>query len=337
MNSGAGHRVLLKSPVVGGTPYDGGGSRCRRRFTDCSPPARRGGGIALGLLALAAAAAFADQLSPIDPDAHYPEGPLWREGKLFYVEYSASNIKTWDGTRVTVWWHKDHCGANALIPFNGHLLVACYDDNSLVELDAARKELRTIHQDSSGKPFVGPNDFAADGHGGIYFSASGVYDIKAPITGAVLHLSTDGRTITEVANTIHYSNGLTLTRDGQHLLVAEMLAGRVLSFPIAADGRLGPRTVWARLQDLAPPTPHEDAYNGPDGVKLGPDGNYYIAQNGSARVLVVDENRKLVRSIGVPTPYVTNIAFGPHGTVFITGAFEQWKPPFPGAVYRWTR
>jgi len=76
------------------------------------------------------------------------------------------------------------------------------------------------------------------------------------------------------------------------LLVAEMLAARILSFPIGTDGTLGPRTVWVRLQDLAAPTPHEDAYNGPDGVKLGPDGNYYIAQNGSGRVLVVDEGRK---------------------------------------------
>jgi len=82
-----------------------------------------------------------------------------------------------------------------------------------------------------------------------------------------------------------------------------MLAGRVLSFPIGADG------------------------------KLGSDGCYYIAQNGSGRVLVVDEDRKLVRIIEVATPYVTNGA----DTVFVTGAFEQWKTPYPGAVYRWTR
>src|SRR5437763_15430447 len=107
----------------------------------------------------------------------------------------------------------------------------------------------------------GHNDFASDGHGGVYFSASGVYDIKAPITGAVLHMAADGKTITEVADTIHYSNGLTLDKGQRHLLVAEMLAGRVLSFPIGADGKLGPRAVWARLQDLAAPTPHEDAYN----------------------------------------------------------------------------
>ncbi len=321
-----------------------------RRRTTCNKtvgehnetiPGERAGYLAAWLLCVCAASApaLAAQLTTIDPDAHYPEGPLWRDGRLLYVDYSTSNIKRWDARHVTVYWHKDGCGATALVAFRDRLLIACYDDNSLVELDASGNEVRTVRQDSSGKPFVGPNDFAADGHGGIYFSASGVYDIKAPISGTVLHMTADGNTITEVANTIHYPNGLTLTKDRQHLLVAEMLAGRVLSFPIALDGTLGPRTVWARLQDLAPPTPHEDAYNGPDGVKLGPDGCYYIAQNGSGRVLVVDQNKKLVRMIEVATPYVTNIAFGPNGsdTVFVTGAFEQWKPPYPGAVYRWTR
>lgn len=293
--------------------------------------------LALALPILHPAPASAAPAAVIDPQAHYPEGPLWRDGKLFFVEYALSNIKVWDGKQATVLWHKDHCGANSLIPFNGHLMVACYDDNALIELDAKAHQIREIRKDGAGKPFTGPNDFAADGHGGFYFSASGAYDIKAPITGTVLHMSADGGSIVELANTIHYSNGLTLAKDQKHLLVAEMLAGRILSFPIEADGSLGVRSVWARLEDLAPPTPHEDAYNGPDGVKLGPDGNYYIAQNGSGRVLVVNEDKNLVRSIDVPTPYVTNMAFGPDDTVFVTGAFEQWKPPFPGAVYRWKR
>ncbi len=287
------------------------------------------------MLLLCGTATAAGPPVAIDPGAHYPEGPLWRNGRLYYVEYSASNIKSWDGHKPQVWWHRDKCGANGLIPYQGHLLVACYDENVLVELDDRGRTLRVIGADSAGKPFVGPNDLCADGHGGVYFSASGVYDIKAPITGAVLHLGADGAP-TVVADTIHYSNGLTLTKDGSHLLVAEMLAGRVLSFEVLGGGALGARTVWARLQDLAPPTPHEDAYNGPDGVKLGPDGNYYIAQNGSGRVLVVSEERRLVRSLEVPTPFVTNVGFGPDGAVFITGAFEQWHPPFAGAVYRWT-
>jgi gluconolactonase len=275
----------------------------------------------------------------IDAHASYPEGPLWDGGRLLYVEYAGNDIKEWDGRQSKVYWRKDHCGANALIHFgDAHILVACYDGNYLVELDAAGKEVRSISKDDSGHPFIGPNDFATDGHGGVYFSASGVYDIKAPIPGAVLHVSADGREVREVAGTIHYSNGLTLSKDGQHLLVAEMLAGRILAFPIEPDGKLGPRVVWARLQDLAPPTPNEDAYNGPDGLKLGPDGNYYVAQNGSGRVLVVNEEKKLLRTINVPTKYVTNVGFGPSGadTLYITGVFDQWKAPYPGTVYRWT-
>ena len=276
----------------------------------------------------------------VDAAAGYPEGPLWHDNKLLYVEYAGPGIKSWDGKRVASFWRGEHCGASGLIAYgHDHILVACYDANAIVELDGDGKQIRTIDKDSAGKPFIGPNDFTADGAGGIFVSASGIYDLKAPISGTILHLSRAGDTLAEVADLIHYSNGLTLSKDGKSLLVSEMLAGRILSFPIQADGTLGARTVWARLQDLARPTPHEDAYNGPDGLKLGPDGNYYIAQNGSGRVLVVDGDKKLVRIITVPTPYVTNMNFGADGagTLYITGVFDPWKTPFPGAVYRWTR
>lgn len=276
----------------------------------------------------------------VDATAAYPEGPLWWDGKLLYVEYAGPGIKVWDGKHARSYWNGEHCGASGLIGYrHDHILVACYDANEIVELDRTGKRIRTLDQDSAGKPFIGPNDFTADRAGGIYVSASGVYDLKAPIGGTILYLSPAKGTLVEVANLIHYSNGLALSKDGKSLLVSEMLAGRILSFPVEPDGRLGPRTVWARLQDLATPTPHEDAYNGPDGFKLGPDGNYYIAQNGSGRVLVVNDDKKLVRIITVPTPYVTNMNFGPDGaaTVYITGVFDPWKAPFPGAVYRWTQ
>src|ERR1700676_390859 len=142
--------------------------------------------------------------------APMPDGPLWQQERLLYVEYPGQGgVRVWDGQRAVTYWAKDHCGPTALIELrNHHLLVACYDANTIVELDQNCKELRSIEQDDAGKPFVGPNDFAADGAGGIYFSASGVFDLKAPITGAVLHISADGRHLVEVANTIHYSNGL---------------------------------------------------------------------------------------------------------------------------------
>ena len=272
----------------------------------------------------------------VDAHAIYPEGPVWQNGHLLYVEYGGPGVKIWDGKEIRTFWTGEHCGPSGLIAFHGtHFLVACYDANTLVELDEHGMAVKIIDGDSSGKPFLGPNDFAAAPDGGVYFSASGVYDIKAPITGAVLFLSAEGRA-TPVADTIHYSNGLTLSKDGGTLLVSEDLAGRILAFPVNPDHTLGRRVVWARLRDLARPTAHEDAYNGPDGLKLGPDGNYYIAQNGSGRVLVVNADKKLVRTLTVATPYVTNMAFGAAGAVYITGVFDPWKAPFPGVVYRWS-
>jgi hypothetical protein len=55
----------------------------------------------------------------IDSQASYPEGPLWDQGRLLYVEYAANNIKSWDGRQVKVFWHRDKCGNNALIHFRG--------------------------------------------------------------------------------------------------------------------------------------------------------------------------------------------------------------------------
>lgn len=292
--------------------------------------------LAAGLLITACQVAPCGPLAVVDDKAHYPEGPHWHRGQLYYVEYSAGNIKTWDGRAVKEFWHGEGCGPSGLASRGEDLLIACYDGNYLLELDPAGRERKRFRVDGEGRAFTGPNDFAPDDRGGLYFSASGAYDVKAPITGAVLYLRADGTSIEQAATLIHYPNGLTLSKDRRNLLVAEMLASRILSFPILSEGRLGPRKVWARLQDIAPPTPGADAYNGPDGLKLGPDGNYYIAQNGSGRVLVANEEARLVRSIDVPAPYVTNMEFGDHAAVFVTAAFEQWKPPFAGIVYRVT-
>jgi gluconolactonase len=273
----------------------------------------------------------------INPSSFYPEGPLWHDGKLFYVEYAKSRVMTWDGKENKQFWQRDGCGANGLAEVSGDaIIVDCYDSNTLVEVNADGKTLQTIASDSAGNPFLGPNDFCQDGKGGLYFSTSGVYDVKAPIQGKVYHMAADGE-ITMLADTIHYANGLTVTQDGKTLLVAEMLAGRILSFPVYSDGSLGPRTVWARLQDIAPMTPGADAYNGPDGVKAGPDGLIYIAQNGSGRVLVADRNAKLVRIVNVPGQYVTNVNFGPTvSTLYITAALDPNNQPYPGEVYEVT-
>jgi len=71
---------------------------------------------ALGSLVAAAAllgAARADTV--LLSEAAYPEGPMWRDGKLLYVEYAGPGIKMWDGRHAVPYWSSEHCGASGLI------------------------------------------------------------------------------------------------------------------------------------------------------------------------------------------------------------------------------
>jgi sugar lactone lactonase YvrE len=287
-----------------------------------------------GAALLAAFAAQAAEVKTVNPSTFYPEGPLWFNGKLYYVEYSNHTVMTWDGQENRRIWKQEGCGPAAVIDTeDGDLLVSCYDANTLVRISPDGQTQNTIPTDSSGDPFVGPNDFARDAAGGIYFSASGVFDVAAAIRGRIYYLSPDG-TIRPVAYLVHYANGLALTDGGKTLLASEHLAGRVLRFDVRDNGALVNRRVFQRLRDIAPEPADADAYTGPDGLKVDSKGNVYICQYGAGRVLVTNPDGTLLRTIDVPGKYVTNVNFGPtEDVVYITAATDAWNAPYPGELY----
>lgn len=277
--------------------------------------------------------AVADGVQTINAKSLYPEGPLWLDGKALYVEYSGHTVMAWDGKANTQVWKQDGCGPAALAKVPDGLLVTCYDTSTLVTISLDGKTLDTTDSAKAGVSLKGVNDLAEDGKGGIYMSASGVFDVAAPIEGTVVYRAPDG-SFHEVANDIHYSNGMAVTDGGKSLLVSEMLAARVLKFDVAADGSLSNRRVFVRLKDVVADPEGADAYYGPDGLKVGASGNVYIAQNGGGSILVVSPEGKLVRQLPVPGKYVTNVGFGAdEGTLIVTAATDPWNAPYPGEVY----
>jgi sugar lactone lactonase YvrE len=287
------------------------------------------------MLLLAAAGARAADVEVINEASYFPEGPLWHDGQLYYVEYSAHTVMTWDGRENRQIWRQEGCGPSAVIEDgDGNLLVTCYDADALVRITPAGVTVETFAEDADGLPFLGPNDAIADAKGGAYFSASGKWDVAAPIEGKILYLAADG-TVTEVADDIHYANGLALSPDGGTLYVSEMAAQRVLRFEVGDDGALGKRYLFARLADLAADPDGVDIYAGPDGLLTDAAGNLYIAHFEGGRVLVADPKGALVEIIDVPAPYVTNLSFGESEDVlFVTAASDAWNAPYPGQVYR---
>jgi gluconolactonase len=187
---------------------------------------------------------------------------------------------TWDGKESMQVWRQEGCGPSAVVGTgDGKFLVTCYDANALVRITSKGETLETLTEDQAGQPLVGPNDAVVDAKGGVYFSVSGVWDIAAPIDGKIFYISPGG-TITEVADDIHYSNGLALSPDGGTLYASEMAAKRVLKFEVDEDGTLGKRYLFVRLRDLAADPQGVDIYMGPDGLKTDRAGNLYIAAAG---------------------------------------------------------
>ena len=53
-------------------------------------------GALFGALLVAGAHVDAADVEVINEESYFPEGPLWHDGQLYYVEYAAHSLMTWD-------------------------------------------------------------------------------------------------------------------------------------------------------------------------------------------------------------------------------------------------
>ena len=288
------------------------------------------------LLAAALSRVHAADLRVLNDDAHFAEGPIWYHGKLYYVEYDRNSVTTWDGVSNRIFWSKPGCGPSAVIATaRGEFLTTCYDSGSIGRISADGKELAPYTHDKDGNRFVGPNDFAPDRHGGIYFTCSGT----APgpvIDGKIFYLAADGA-ISQQAVDIHSANGIVVSNDGKILYVIETEGHRLLQFKIAADASLSGRRVFLDLDELT----HNVGHIYPDGVKIDSKGQLYIGQNPrnphaalAGTIFIVDAQGKLLRTLKLPSPGVPNLTLSPdEQTVYVMALDQLDKSPYKGKVY----
>jgi gluconolactonase len=291
----------------------------------------------LSLLVATSLASFAhaDGIKVLNSDAHYPEGPVWYNGKLYYIEYDRNTVDTWDGKKNAIFASQKGCGQSAVVnTANGEFVTTCYDNGTIGRMAADGKQLPPYTQDKAGNKFVGPNDLAPDTKGGIYFTASG--DQGPVIDGKVFYIAKDG-TITQEAVDLHNANGLAVSKDGKILYVVETEDNRLLQFKIAPDASLSDRRVFLNLDDMTNHVTHI----WPDGVKIDSKGELYIGQSPRdvhaplvGIIFIVDATGKLLRKLTLPSPQVPNLAFSPdEKTVYVTAVDQIDKSPYLGKLY----
>lgn len=199
---------------------------------------------------------------------------------------------------------------------NGHGMDA---DRNLIVADIENGRLWKISQDGrqemildalDGKPMGAVNFAMVDSRGAIWVSVStrirprlkAVADPHAD--GYIVKIDEHGPRV--VADGLYFTNEVRLDRTESFLYVAETSKGRILRFPVQADGQLGPREPFG-------PAPLFDGAR-VDGIAFDENGNLWVTEiarngihvilpNGEAHCVFEDPDGNVLK---VPT----SIAFG---------------------------
>jgi sugar lactone lactonase YvrE len=286
------------------------------------------------LLTLAATmlAAAAQAEPAVVASGFYPEGLLWHDGKLYMAEMGADRISIIDNGSTQRFWHDHGCGPTQIVPFGTGFIVDCHLGRAMVEVSDSGVTGRRFFSTPTGERLQNPNAAASDGRGGAYFSDAGQFDLLAPPTGRVYHLSPGGA-MTEVARNIRYANGVNFDPASRMLYVSEHLDRRVLALKLDASQRVLTRQVLIDFARNESTRQYSYPLAGPDGIALRP-GLLAVAEYGEGRIHLFDREGAYRRTLKVPMPFVDTVTWDDSGNLFAGGAFQNHRPPFEGPVVR---
>jgi len=187
-----------------------------------------------------------------------------------------------------------------------------------------------------GLGFGRPNDLVVDKKGNVYFTDSGVNananpkpDLSKIAKPAVYRISPEFA-IERISADITRPNGVQLSPDEKTLYVANTAGEHVLAFDIAANGKIGPKRDFARLEGF------RQTENGPtsgaDGLAVDAEGRLYVASN--AGIQVFTPKGEALGVIALPKR-PQNLAFaGPDKkTLYVVGSGSAWRFPVLTAGY----
>ena len=270
------------------------------------------GSVVFATLLLSAQAARADQapmpqtvvqgaklVTEYDDDRFF-EGPTWDPAgqKLYFTAFPRSGKQTQilrlDAPgKVTVWQDNTEGTNGTALSADGRLLGAqAYGHRVMSYNFADPSDKKAVYVDSGLNQ---PNDVCQSPRGDIYFTDP---DWKNSKTSAVYRLNAAGKA-EKVISDMPLPNGVKTSLDGRTLYIGD--SGLLLwkSFPIRADGSLGPGKVF-----FDAPTENK---KGPDGMALDDDGNLYLCGRGG--VWVVTPAGKSLGLIEIPE-FCSNATFG---------------------------
>lgn len=201
-----------------------------------------------------------------------------------------------------------------LVPLHTGFALCDVSQRALLKLDAQGLVTEKIAIKSDGYFLRAPKDVVVDANGGIYFTDPGYARSKNPI-GQIHYVGTNGK-VSVVAQKLAYPDGLALSTDGSRLYVVEGQADQVLSFELLAAGKVGPKTVLAKL-------PHDGKKDdgSATGIAVDQRGRIYVAQRDQSRVQVIDPDGRILTSYQCGALLLSDLAIvpGAHHQLLVSG------------------
>ncbi len=213
------------------------------------------------------------------------EGPLaLADGSLVFTETQANRITRIAADGSTSNFLENSNGSNGLGFGPDGALYSVQVLNPRVGIVYPPEKVKTLVDQYEGKPFGRPNDLVVSRTGDVYFTDSGTApkpDQPTPAPPAVYRISKSG-VFERIAADITRPNGIQLSPDERTLYVANTAGEHVLAFDIGADGTIGPKRNFARLEGF------RQTDNGPtsgaDGLAVDAEGRLYVASTVGVQV-----------------------------------------------------
>ena len=243
---------------------------------------------------------------------YFGEGPRWHDGRLWFADFHAHAVSsvsvtgevqvelTLDDQPSGLGWMPD--GSLLVVKMQARQVWRRWPDGTFAlhaDLGAVSKHMcNDMTVDRHGRAYVGNFGFDLDAE----MRARGAQAVIAdhPTTTLVL-VAPDGA-VSVAAQDMSFPNGSVITCDGQTLIVAETLAGRLTAFAIAADGTLSGRRVWAETWPYVP-----------DGICLDGDGAVWIANPIGPQCVRIAQGGQVLDIIDTGMPCFACMLGGPDG------------------------